>query len=394
MTETSSPLVRALAAVLLAMMVSACSTLGAAGPGTGTVRGAEDETYAAADIAVLDLDGETNARIATAREAQSFAQVFGDAEFVAPRLAKGDVVSVTLWEAPPAVLFGMQLSGAAPLESNAAQGGSVPDQPVDETGAITVPFIGKVAAAGLTTTQVQDEIMQRLYGKANDPQVLVRLVDNQANNVTVMGKVATTRRVPISSRGERLLDVLAQAGGPSQEVGETTVRVARGNVAASMPLDSVILDPAQNIALRADDVVTVLHKPYSFIALGAITRNAEVRFEGSGISLAQALGRTGGLQEDRADIRGVFVFRFEDPSAIDPELLGQLQTTQDGKVPVIYRLNLSDAAGLFVAQDFQVRDDDVLYVSSAPGADLRKFLQTLSNVALSTIAITNALDNN
>ncbi|NVE94954.1 polysaccharide biosynthesis/export family protein [Altererythrobacter lutimaris] len=376
------------------MAVSACSTLGAGGPGSGTVRGADSETYAAADIAVVQLDGETNARIAATQEAQSFAQVFGEAEFVAPKLAKGDIVSVTLWEAPPAVLFGQQLMGASPIGSTTSQGGSVPEQPVDETGSITVPFVGKIVAAGRTTTQVQDAIMRELRGRANDPQVLVRLVSNQANTVTVMGRVAQTQRVPLSSRGERLLDVLAQAGGPVQEIEQTTVRIARGNEAASMPLDAVILDPAQNISLQAEDIVTVVNKPYSFIALGALKRNAEVPFEGSGISLAQALGRAGGLRDDRADIRGVFIFRFEDAEAIDPAILSGLQITQDGRVPVVYRLDLSQAAGLFVAQDFQIRDDDVLYVSSAPGADLQKFLQTLSNVALSTIAISNSLDNN
>lgn len=394
MIEATHPLSRAFLACVLALSVGACSTLGAAGPSSGTVRGADSESYAAADIAVLELDGQTAARIAASHEAQSFAQVFGEAEFVAPRLAKGDVISVTLWEAPPAVLFGLQMGGASPIDGSTAQTGSIPDQPVDETGAITIPFVGKVEAAGRTTTQVQDSILRELRGRANNPQVLVRLVDNQANTVTVMGRVAATRRVPLSSRGERLLDVLAQAGGPTEEIDQTTVRVTRGSAAASMPLDAVILDPDQNIALQAEDVVTVLHQPYSFIALGAVTRNAEIQFEGSGISLAQALGRTGGLRDDRADIRGVFVFRFEDPNAIDPAMLTGMEIMQNGRVPVIYRLDLSKAAGLFVAQDFHVRDDDVLYVSSAPGADLQKFLQTLSNVALSTIAISNSIDSN
>ncbi|WP_394730700.1 polysaccharide biosynthesis/export family protein [Altererythrobacter sp. GH1-8] len=385
---------RILLASLLAVLVGACSTLGAAGPGTGTVRSSDGEPYGAAEIAVVELDSNTNARITASRDAQSFARVFGDPEFFAPRLERGDVVGVTIWEAPPAVLFGGQLTRAGSFDGGAAQGTSLPDQRVDEAGAITVPFAGKVTAAGRTTTQIQSEIIRRLDGKANDPQVLVRLVDNQANNVTVMGKVAQTRRVPLSSRGERLLDVLAQAGGPSQEVEQTSVRVARGELAATMPLDAIILDPAQNIALRPEDIVTVLHQPYSFIALGAVARNAEIPFEGSGLSLAQALGRMGGLRDDRADIRGVFVFRFEEPAAIEPSQIVDVQSRQDGKIPVIYRLDMSDAAGLFLAQDFQVRDDDVIYVSSAPGADLQKFLQTLSNVALSTIAISNSLDNN
>ena len=109
------------------------------------------------------------------------------------------------------------------------------------------------------------------------------------------------------------------------------------------------------------------------------------------ITLAQALGRIGGLREDRADIRGVFVFRLEDPAALDPALASGVQLTEGGKVPVIYRLNLADASGFFVAQDFPVRDEDVLYVSSAPLVDLQRFIATLSGFAFSTIAIGSAL---
>ncbi|MCP5397090.1 MAG: polysaccharide export protein [Sphingomonadaceae bacterium] len=375
----------------LAALLAGCTSFGAAGPGTNSVRAAAGESYAGANIAIVELDRATTTRLAAASRASSFAEVFGNGGVAAPLIERGDMVGVTIWEAPPAVLFGTSGSardGSLPMISQAT---AIPDQRVDEDGAIAVPFAGKVPVAGRTTSQVQRDIVGRLRGRAHDPQVLVRLVGNEASNVTVLGKVARTSRIPLTARGERLLDVLAQAGGPTEPVEKTTIRLTRGAHAATMPLDAVILDPAQNVPLRADDVLTVIHQPYSFIALGAVARNAEVPFEGSGLTLAQALGRIGGLRDDRADIRGVFVFRFEDAGALDPALAGSTQATQDGRVPVIYRLDLSDAASLFVAQDFAIRDDDVLYVSSAPGADLQKFLATLSNVALSTIAIKNSL---
>jgi polysaccharide export outer membrane protein len=56
--------------------------------------------------------------------------------------------------------------------------------------------------------------------------------------------------------------------------------------------------------LHPDDVVTALYQPYSFTALGAVGRNAEIDFEGTGLTLTQALGRIGGLRDDRADIKG------------------------------------------------------------------------------------------
>lgn len=390
MADTFDHIARTLLAVAAAALLAGCSSLGAAGPATGAVRSAGGQNYAGASIAIIDLDRATTGRISSLAKARSFAEVFGDTSAGAPRIERGDIVGVTLWEAPPAVLFGAS-DGAGDSNASLAQSAAIPDQPVNESGSISVPFVGMVQVAGRTPQQVQNDIVKRLRGRAHDPQALVRLIDNAASNVTVLGKVAKTSRVPLTSRGERLLDILAEAGGPTEDIDKTTIRLTRGNIAATMPLDSVILDPAQNVTLRADDVLTLIHQPYSFIALGAVGRNAEVPFEGAGLTLAQALGRVGGLRDDRADIKGVFVFRFEDGSALDPSVAASAQATADGRVPVVYRLDLSDAAGLFVAQEFAIRDDDVLYVSSAPGADLQKFLSTLSNVALSTIAIKNSL---
>ncbi|MFB0610763.1 polysaccharide biosynthesis/export family protein [Aurantiacibacter poecillastricola] len=377
---------------LLALVVSGCSTLGAAGPSSREVRSAEDESYAAADIEVVQLDHEAIVRIAEFSEARTFAQVFGNVEIAAPLIERGDTIDVTIFEAPPAVLFGAVVStGRLTEEAMLARSSPIPEQRVDEDGTITIPFVGTLRVAGRSPADVQEEIVERLRGRAHDPQAIVRLVENNASNVTILGEVRETSRYPLTPQGERLLDILAAAGGTTEDVDKTTVRLTRGNVAATMPLESVILDPSQNVPLQSGDVLTVMHQPYSFIALGAVRQNAEIPFEGSGLTLAQALGRVGGLRDDRADIKGVFVFRFDDPIVLPPEVAATAPTTLEGRTPVIYRLDMSDAASFFIAQDFAMRDDDVLYVSSAPGADLQKFLTTLSQAALSTIAIGNSL---
>ncbi|KPQ22750.1 MAG: Periplasmic protein involved in polysaccharide export, partial [Porphyrobacter sp. HL-46] len=226
-----------------------------------------------------------------------------------------------------------------------------------------------------------------------DPQASVRLTRNDSRNVTVLGEVAQSRRVPLGPRGERLLDIIASAGGTRQPVHQTTVRVSRSGTSAVMPLEAIIADPAQNIRMRPEDVVTVLHQPYSFIALGAVARSAEVPFEGRGISLAQALARIGGLRDNKANIRGVFIFRLEDPAALTPEMRGTTPATDDGRIPVVYRLNLADARGFFVAQDFMIRDQDVVYVATAPGAEIREFLATVTSLAFSAIAIGNVISS-
>lgn len=385
---------RTLLGALLALAVAACSSLGASGPSGMSVRGADSEEYSGSGIQIVELNEAALTRLAAHGRSSTFAQVFGEGEASPLRIGQGDTVDVAIWEAPPAVLFGV--TSASPiLAANPAmaQSASIPQQMISEEGTITIPFVGPVPVVGRTPAEIEREIVARLRGRAHDPQVVVRLVQNEARTVTVLGEVAESRRMPLTARGERLLDALAVAGGARNPIDRTTVQLARGEVAADMPLERIVRDPAQNVRLRPNDVVTVLHQPFRFIALGAVMQSAEVPFEGSGLTLAQALGRIGGLAAQRADVRGVFVFRLELPEVLGPAVPPDARTTAEGRVPVIYRLNMAEPASLFAMQDFSMRDGDVLYVSTAPGSDLQRFVSTLSSVAFSTIAIGNALQS-
>ena len=382
---------KGLAALLLPVLLAGCSSLGASGPSTSAVKNASDDRRAGDSIAVVDLDERVAQHVAQFGQSRSFAEIFGEGTPTGTVIGLGDVIDIAILEAPPAVLFGSTGNDTRlGLTPPTAQSAAVPQQVVGDDGTIAVPFVGKVQAVGRTPGQLQAEIVRRLNGKAHDPQAIVRIAQNDARNVTIIGDIAAMRRVPLSARGERLLDVLAAAGGPRQPATKTTIQLSRGTTVATMPLDTIVREPSQNIRLQPGDVVSVLFQPYSFIALGAVARNAEVPFEASGLSLAQALGRIGGLRDDRADVRGVFVFRLEDPAALDPSVALPGKTI-DGKVPVIYRLNLSQASSIFVARNFAIRNDDVIYVSSAPGADLQRFLSTVTGAAFSAIAIGNAI---
>jgi polysaccharide export outer membrane protein len=380
---------RALIAACLAALLAGCTSLGAAGPSARQIERIDGSNYAGRQIALVDLDPASRQRIAAFERSLGLAERLGDDSATAWLIGPGDTLDIALWEAPPAVLFGS--GGVIPGIDAGAQNRTVVQQMVDAAGTITVPFAGAIAVGGRTPAEVERMIVARLQGRANDPQASVRLALNDSRNVTVLGEVAASRRVPLGPRGERLLDIIASAGGTRAPVHQTTVQVSRAGTSATMPLEAIIADPAQNIRMRPEDVVTVLHQPYSFIALGAVARSAEIPFEGRGISLAQALARVGGLRDDKASIRGVFVFRLEDPAAVDAAQRAAVPATEDGRVPVVYRLDLADARGFFVAQDFMIRDQDVIYVSTAPGAELREFLATVTSLAFSAVAIGNVL---
>lgn len=389
------------ARVSLALMLSAalagCNTLGSSGPSGASVRGAASEKVNGADIRVVELTDEVARALLVNARHPGFLETFGDGQPVGIVIGQGDVLDVSIWEAPPAALFGM-LGGAATVVDatslETAKKTDMPQQMIDSSGMLSLPFVGTIRAAGKTPRQLEAEIAGRLRGIANKPQVSVGLLRNANSNVTVVGKVATSGRVPLTPRGERLLDVLAVSGGVTERLERTTIQITRAASVVSMPVEAVIRDPRQNIRLQPDDVVTAIYQPYSFTALGAVGAPSEVDFEATGISLAQALGRIGGLQDNRADVKGAFVFRLEDPANLDPATVASAQLTPDGKLPVIYRVNLSDPRTFFLAQNFTMQNKDILYVSNAPGVDLQKFVGIISQTAFSIIGISNAVTGN
>ncbi len=365
--------------VALASLLSGCATfpgwLSSSGPSREQVM--EAPSQAASAIRLVEVNEEVARRLLELNKRQLFSETLSGELKPAYVVGPGDVLEVSVWEAPPATLFGTTVldprAGAATSRVT-----TFPEQMVAADGSINVPFAGAVPVAGLSPQQIEAEIARRLTGKANQPQVLVRVTRNATANVTVVGEVGQSLRMPLTAKGERLLDAIAAAGGVRQPVNKVIVQLTRGAQVQTLPLEHVIQNPKENVALAPGDVVTVLFQPLSFTVLGATGKNEEIPFEATGISLAQALARAGGMQDARADARGVFVFRFEDPRALD-EAAKAGPTTPDGKVPVVYQLNLKNPASFLVAQNFPMRDKDVVYVANAPSAELQKFLNILTS---------------
>lgn len=370
--------------------LAGCSSFGGSGPsGKSITRTAKTDSR----IKLIDLTDAVARQVMAGEQRATLAEALGDAPLRGTVVGPGDVLDVAIWEAPPAALFGTSgVDNRLSMLPSVAKTADIPQQMVDGEGKITVPFVGAVSVLGRSPRDIAREIVARLSGKAHDPQAIVRISENQAANVTVVGDVVNSRHVQLTTKGERLLDALASAGGVRQPVEKVTIQITRGSKVATQPLGAVIRDPVQNIRLGANDVVTALYQPYSFQALGAFGTNAEVNFEATGLTLAQALGRIGGLQDNRADIKGVFIFRLEDPAALDPALAATAQTTPDGKVPVIYRVDMGDPATFFMAQGFPIRNKDVLYVSNAPLVDIQKFVNVVSSMAFSLVSVGNAVN--
>jgi polysaccharide export outer membrane protein len=370
---------------IAAMALPACTGFM---PTIGPSRHAIDESKPppnARAIQVVDIDDAVTRTLLAQRESHLFSETLGTRRITARTVGAGDVLEVSIWEAAPATLFATAaMSPSAAISTSHAV--TLPDQSVDDEGYIYVPFAGRISAAGKTLQAIEAEITGLLAKKANQPQVLVRLTHNFSSNATVVGEVNASTRVPLVPGNERLLDALAAAAGVRQPVTKMTIQVTRADHVYSLPLETIIRDPQQNVPLMPGDVVTALFQPYSFTALGATGKNEEINFETQGITLAQALARSGGMIDQRSNARGVFIFRFEPKDAL-PWPHQPVMTTPDGLVPVAFRIDLTDPASFFLIQRFPIENRDVLYVSNAPITEVQKFLNVLFTIAYPVLTL-------
>ena len=391
LTSVPKPQARLSKLVLLAAvpaMLSACST--SVGPSRRAIENAPAAT-SLNGMRVVEITDDLARRTDVEQVAGNFAANLGDAVPIGTRVGVGDALEVTIWEAAPAALFGTaNLGTRVGADISTSRANTLPVIEVGPSGSITIPFAGQVPAAGRTLRQIEQDIVARLDGRAHAPQAIVRIARNATLNVTVLGDVKSAQRVPLTPRGERLLDVIAQAGGTSQPLERMTIQVTRGGIVQRMAARDLVSDPKQNIILQSDDVVTAFFQPYSFTVLGAAGKNEEVRFEGAGITLSQALGRIGGLQDDRADPRGVFLFRWERPAVIG-EMAAGLQPNAEGLVPVIYRADMKRPDTYFAAQRFGIRDGDVMYVANSQLSDLQRFVNILASSVLPVATVRNTI---
>ena len=360
--------------VLIAISTSGCSLLPGTGPSTLAVdTPGEQQTW----YQVVEVDERVIAAISQRPESSfsAFSQYKAASE---PLVGVGDTLRLTVWEAAPGSLFNASLTNPS---GTAVGGTTIPDQVVPRAGTISVPFAGDINVVGKTPREVEKLVQKKLTPKAVDPQVLVSVIHSVGSSVTVTGDAVGGAQIPLGPGNERVLDAISLAGGLKAAEYELLVTLVRNKQSVSLSFTSLTDKPSENIKLAAGDVLFVNRRPRTYTVLGAAMGNAEIPFNASSISLAKALARAGGLSDRTADATGVFVFRYEAPSQVSTFLHEPVITMPNGKVAVIYRLNLRDPRGLFFAQSFPVLENDMIYVSTAPAAELAKFFAIINSTA-------------
>jgi polysaccharide export outer membrane protein len=385
------------AAFFCGVLVSGCSLLPGPGPssddiGAGAVTGIKSN--APLSYALVDVTSETIGFLSQPNVV-SFKGAFPDKRPKPTQVVGvGDVLNVSIFEAAPGGLF-------TPATTAGARPGNfvdLPPQAVDQKGSIYVPYAGEIPAAGREVPEIQQAVIARLRNRAIEPQVVISLNQQHSSVVSVLGDVNTPGVLALNSVGERMLALIARAGGPKYEAIETYVTLQRDGKRVRVLLSRIVHDPTENIFVRPNDVIFLTRESPTITALGAVGLNTslgvslDIPFDVETLTLSQALGRAGGLVDAQSDPAHVYVYRFESREFLQKLGIDTQRFITD-QVPTIYHVNLRDPSGLLVSSAFQMRSKDVMYVANAKVVDYYKLLLLINNTAATVSNTANAVTN-
>lgn len=343
---------------LLVAVLAGCSggILSGAGPYSRTVHSEAEADQPA--YSLVDLSAQTVGPYMRPAPKEAVATISGT-DAITVRLVGGDVIKVMVADTAP-----QEQAVFAPL----AAGGTSFELRIDADGKISLPYAGRISAAGLTLTQLETAIKKRLSGIANDPQVMVSLLGDRSGSVLVAGAVKAPGRFSALQGPLTLLDAINLAGGPILEPHLVNVVVRNGQQSASYAYDELLAGKNLPISPRSEIIVERARK--RFVAMGAVGSPGLHDLPSQSPSLLETLGVVGGLKENSADPQGVFVFR--------------LTPGQEGEEPLaqVFRLNMREPASIFIARQFLVQPEDAIYVTNAAVYEWQKIISPIVQVLL------------
>ena len=349
----------------LGIGVAGCTALPGDGPWMGGAQGTSTE---ALPFDVIDLTPTT---IAAYRQPESI-----DRPSITSGLSAGGKIAVAPGDAIKVRIFEPYEGSIFPTIQK--PGADFGVQRVTDAGTINIPFVGTVKVAGLDLSQIEQKIAQQLNGKAQDPQVIVEFVADRTHTVMISGDVKNPGRVSILEGVRSVVDAINRAGGPvgagggggggpgSAGGGQTQVEVVvrrHGQVILTEQYSDLLA--GGDIALQKGDEIVVRPNSRVFTVLGAVLKSGNVEMTKHNLSLLEALGQVGGLNDVRANKTGVYVFR-----------MGDLKNNPAARARV-FRLDLMQPVSIFVAQQFGMQPRDVVYVTNAPLYEYDKVLTSI-----------------
>jgi polysaccharide export outer membrane protein len=244
---------------------------------------------------------------------------------------------------------------------------------VGEDGQIFYPYIGRVKVSGLTVLQARELLTARLDKVLQRPQVDVKILTFRSQKVFIGGEVKTPAVYNITDIPFTLAEAVNRAGGFLPTADQSRVVVSRGD--RTWTLDFLALLAQGNrigqILLKDGDSVHVYHRDEAPVyLLGELRNPRSVPAYNGKLSLAQAISEAGGIANQSADARSIYVFRR-----------GKAENAVD-----VFQLDAFNPVAMVLADRFALQPRDVVYVDAGP---LVRWNRVISLILPSTTILTN-----
>ena len=360
--------------VLMAVLaLGACSLPRGAALQSEVVREAAKED---ASFALVEVTRESLPQIegwGSAGKARAAAWIPASQAPASRVIRAGDRIDLMIWDSQQNSL----------LTSDAEKAADINGLRVSPTGTIFIPYIDEVRVGGRTPEAARGEIQARLEPIVPSAQVVLGVTAGGDNTVDLVSGVARPARYPLPDRSYTILSLLADGGGISQGLRNPRVRLQREGRSHEIAASALFAEPRNNTVLRGGDRILVEPDTRYFVALGATGTEQLVHFEKEEISALDAISMSGGLNDSRANIKGVLILREYPASAVRGDGRGP------DKPQVVFVFDLSSADGLFAARRFRILPEDVVLATESPV----KVAATVFSLIGSVAGIGNRLSN-
>jgi len=281
------------------------------------------------------------------------------------RVGAQDILSITVWDHPELTI------PAGEFRSPSASG-----HIVGSDGRFFFPYAGKIQAAGRTTSQIRRELEQKLAKFITKPQVGVSIAAYRSQQAYISGQVLKPGVYPINDVPLTIRDIIAKSGGLTEKASDYAL-LSHHKKKIKIDLDALYRKGknSQNYVLRGGDSLHIAEKNTSkkIFVMGEVKKPGTLVLTRFGMSLAEALSDSGGLNEETANPTGIFVVR---------------QERRNDKLPSVYQLQMTSVHSMQLAEQFHLRSRDVVYVTASPVTRWSRVIGQL----LSTPTILNNTD--
>jgi polysaccharide export outer membrane protein len=287
------------------------------------------------------------------------------------RIDRGDILSIVVWDHPELAPQGVTSTSAEPGTPGVPPAGFV----VDHEGRIQLPLAGLIKVAGLTAEQARALVARSLARYLAMPNVTLRVQAYRSKRVYIDGEVRTPGLQAINDIPMTLMEALNRAGGLLPSADQSRIVLERGDLRYQIDLRSLVqkgINPG-TVLLRDGDVVRVHSRDESkvFVSGEVISPKALTMHNGR-LTLNEALGESGGISPTTGDARQVYVIR------------------KTSKGTRVFQLDARRAGALAMAEAFELRPKDLVYVAASPLANWHRNLSMLFPGALTqAISVSN-----